>query len=253
MKKILLQFGAAVLAGLLFSAASASAASLAVNWAPGNLKGPVDVTVVSPARSYAGTMGPFQVTASGYSQNGTFLAWCLDLFDYVTPGTTYNNKYTQLFPGQGAFTEVGWELGPTREAALVKYFNWNASKVIDAASAVAFQLGLWEIVNEAPGSATSVSTGSGNFFSDIANSTVTLANTFLAALGMGLSPLEQSGKTHTLIFWDSAGYYQDLVSATIVDRAVPDVPLPAAIWLLGGGLISLFGFGRMRNKAKAAA
>lgn len=241
-------------ASLLASAASAG--TLSVNWATENYLGDsgtfhegVSVSSTSPSKSYNGQGGAYSVTASGYTQNGTFIAWCLDLLDSVSIPGFYNNVYDQLSLGDGAFSDN--ELGAIREAALVKYFNHNYSKVVDSETGAAFQLGLWEIVYEAPGAASSLLTG--NFKASDSDPTppnqIDWANSFLAALtAPGESELEEGGQTFSLIFWDSDGVRQDLVSGFITSLTVGDVPLPAAGWLLGGGLLGLFGYGRMRKQ-----
>ena len=191
--------------------------------------------------NYGYYLGSFNLTIDGVPN---FVAFCLDLQDSVNFGGTYT--YVETSDPFDDFT-IG-------SASQIKtFFDFNFGGLSTATEFAAFQLGLWELVYDGPiaGVATdNFTTGQLKATGSTAlGSIIDTASKFLNNI-FGSNP----DSDYELTFLDSLtanGDKQDLVYA--VESAVGDVPLPAAAWLLGGGMIGLFGFGRFKKGRKAAA
>lgn len=189
------------------------------------------------------------VSAGGFhmkDQDGnTLIAWCLDLLDYLTPSHTYETTNTPF-----------WDNDITsRTANIQKFFEVNystAGLLTNNVMSAGFQLALWELVYEDAGN--SLDAGSGTLKASSApwygwglGSVVAQANTFLGKLGDAIT------QPYDLTYYDSKGQVQDLVSASDPSNNVPQVPLPAAGWLLGGGLLGLAGLSRRKKSGAMSA
>jgi hypothetical protein len=102
--------------------------------------------------------------------------------------------------------------------------------------ATAFQLAIWEIVNE---TSLPYSLDDGSFTRDSGSAAAILANAWLADLNAGA------------IGWTPATGLLALTSSTVQDMLV-QTPIPAAAWLLGSGLLGLFGISRRRQRKAVA-
>jgi hypothetical protein len=149
-----------------------------------------------------------------------FIAFCLDLGQTLASPATYMVK---------TLSETGFGAAVTN--TIDRLFTAHyASLGTDATNNAAFQLALWEIIDETSGT-YDVTTGS---FSATSSATG-LANTFLDTLGNATGG-------YTITFYES-GTSQDLVGAS-------PIPLPAGAPLL---LTGIAGFAWMRRrKAKKA-
>jgi len=178
--------------------------------------------------------GGFQVT------DGTnrFVAWCLDLATSLSLPSKYTVTDTPFRNTTGTFSA-------SVQQRLQKLFNTSYSTldINSNTQAAGFQLALWEIVDE-DRSGLSLNNGTLRYAGG-SNAARDAANRFLAQLD---GPVTQQ---YELSFFESgkskAGKQlsQNLVS-------VAPIPLPAAVWLLGGGLVLMAGVARRRRKAEAA-
>lgn len=250
MKKSLLLSSAAVL-GALFIASPASALTVTGVKGTGVTNGGTTVELDlgnngSIEESYSYYLGSFNLTIDG---SPNIVAFCLDLLDSINLNGTTEYTYSE--------TTTPFDDNPLTSGTvdqLKDFFDYNYSGLSTAVEFAGFQLGLWEIVYDG------VLTGSEDYFVDgqltasasdtdpesiIGKATKFLNNMFLASVtgDYDLTFLESAS--------DPGPDKQDLVYA--VESASAEVPLPAAFWLLGGGVIGLFGFGRFKKTAKATA
>ncbi|MAS03680.1 MAG: hypothetical protein CL534_03155 [Ahrensia sp.] len=239
MKKLGIAVGVA--ACMVFGTAGAKAATLSFDGAGWGQS----VSVSSP--TWNGFAGQIKMTETSATPAESFIAWCLDLTDYVSTGT-----FTEKFVGDSSIFDAGEVISTAKQEDIQKYFDVNYDSVLTTiatavnsvkkATAAAFQVGLWEIVYETSGS---YKTNLGSFADTSAVSST--AQDFLDNIA------DWTQKNFTLSFWDAEETNQDLVSAAPYSGIVPDVPIPAAAWLLGSGLIGLAGIGRLKKARKATA
>lgn len=205
---------AVALAGL-FAAQPAAADTLTFN---GFSDGYVAASIYNAPSPVGGN--PTSVRAGGFSMTnatagGTFQAWCVDIFSRMASSTNYT------------FT-TGAALAPlytsTQITALERLASNNlASVTSNPTNSAAFQLAVWEIVNERSGT-YNVSVGSGNFYADSAAAGA--ANSMLNNLG-------SAAPTMILSVWKESTYpTQDLA----VFAPVPE-PQTYAMMLAGLGLM----------------
>ena len=125
------------------------------------LASPITVTgmqFASPTTVFINNLAPAEtayVYAGAFNTNdGTsnFASWCVDIFQSTYFGPTINNY--NLVSGATA-------LSAARADALARLATESLSLVNNAVTSAAFQLAIWEIVNERAGTAYNLS--SGNF------------------------------------------------------------------------------------------
>lgn len=168
---------------------------------------------------------PTGVSAGGFNMTnttagGTFQAWCVDIFSWLSTSST---PYT-LTAGNTFFNA-------TKATALERLASNNLASVTgNATNSAAFQLAVWEIVNETTGV---YSVSGGSFYAT--GAAAATANTMLSSLGTATP-------TMTLSVWKEVPGYatQDLA----VFAPVPE-PETYAMMLAGLGLM---GFVARRRK-----
>lgn len=166
--------------------------------------------------------GGFLTDAGGNS----FTSWCVDIFQHTYFGQTVNDY---------SLTDGATALGAARSDALGRLATQALPLVTNAASSGAFQLAIWEIVNETAGNAYNL--GSGNFTAaNVSNGSLSLAQGWLSNLG--------SLNQYAVSVWRS-GSRQDLA---VFDRVT--VPEAGSLTLLGLGLLAA-GFARRRSASSA--
>ena len=176
------------------------------------------VTISSPFISGRVAAGPFRLTGSGGF--GDFVAFCIDLGQYMARGKTYTVS--------GAST-----YGSEVDSNISRLFNSAYASLTTAVQGAAFQVALWEIITDT-GSDSGLDLGMGAFTAGANASVINQAADYLEGLG-GAST---GGYKLTFL---ASGQSQDLVT-------VSPVPVPAAFGMLGLGIAGLFGL-RRRKKA----
>jgi hypothetical protein len=233
----------------VFAAASTLLASGAsaetVNFQTNNLFGSVGsagVTITMPSGTQGVMSGGTQgVNAGGFHVTDTistnnFVAWCVDLLDNLTTPVlgTYTSTTTP-------FSDP-WSISSATQTVIKALFDTSyVNALTSAVNSAAFQLALWEIVYENPANAYNVSSGNGQFYTTTGGAVATAANNMLGNLN------GPANNNFDVTYWQSniVGR-QDLVT-------VSEVPLPAAVWLFGSGLVGLGILSRKRRKAAEAA
>lgn len=175
--------------------------------------------------------GGFQLKYAG----DNIVAWCLDITRNLNVDKLYTTTATPFQNTTGA-------IAAGTLANIKKLFetSYSTLDLTNNSQSAGFQLALWEILYERSG-AYDLTNGMFSANSSRyrgAGSAIREANTLLASL---TGPIVQNYK---YTFFESQ-HSQNLVS-------VSPVPLPAAGWLLGGGLIGLYGLSR-RKKARSKA
>lgn len=167
-----------------------------------------------------------------------FVAWCLDLATTLKLPSKYTVTSTPYSNTSGTFTA-------SVQSNLQKLFNTSYSTLDlnNNARSAGFQLAMWEIIGEKNANLT-LKTGS---FRDVSGASAArnAANTFLSQLN---GPVTQQ---YELSFFESGkDAHGHQLSQNLV--TVAPIPLPAAAWLLGGGLVLMAGIARRRRKAEVA-
>lgn len=177
----------------------------------------------SPGLSANVYAGGFLTDAGGNS----FTSWCVDIFQHTYFGQTVNDY---------SLTDGSTALGASRADALGRLATQALPLVNNAAASGAFQLAIWEIVNETAGGPYDLT--SGNFLaSNVSNGSLGLAQSWLANLG--------SLNHYVVNVWRSNSR-QDLAS---FDRVT--VPEAGSLTMLGLGLLAA-GFVRRRSLSRAS-
>jgi hypothetical protein len=159
--------------------------------------------------------------------NGSFVAWCVDIFQPTNFGETVND-YT-LTTGVAAF-------GAARSDSLGRLATLALGQVNNAATSGAFQLALWELVNEISGNPLSLTAN--NFRAgSVTNGSATTAQGWLNGIGNVTSQ-------YTVSVWQSRSR-QDLV----VFERVP-VPEPGSLALAVVGLAMVLTLQRRQQLAR---
>lgn len=261
---------AAAVTGSMLLVGQATAATVTadyITYTGGTASG--SVQVVAPPGAMTGASGgggifEFVRTASTGSvpplvsnAAGRFIGICLELSETLIDPATYTFDDLGAAPINGSFAPVMSAAGQTGSRAddlrrLLGHVLPNFAGAIQNTTVagisvndakLALQLAVWEIANENYGLGAGqfvYNLGTGYLQITTANADAkTQASAWLAALNSGWTPLNN---VFALINTRVPG--QDFV--------VQVVPIPAAAWLLGSGLLGLFGLARRKQAAAAA-
>lgn len=210
----------AALVGLVAVAGEASAASFNVSRQPGalfaNASSTVDWTLNGNDDSSSG--GQFRLT--GDNGFGDFLAWCIELTDFLVGANPDSDLY-HVNP-----TTIA---DPVARGNVQKLFDtaYGGLDYNNGAQMAGFQAALWEVRYD-----TTLDLSGGAFVLRNTNAVRTAAQGFIDGLAA------PTGQVWNLTYLESAEG-QDLVTAT-------PVPLPAAGWMLVAGLGGLAALRRRR-------
>ena len=195
--------------------------------------GKASITVNNSGSTHKVSAGGFRVTDG----SSNFIAWCLDLANVISLPSPYSITQTPFSQTAGAFSA-------SVQQNLQRLFNtvYSGLDLNNNAQSAGFQLALWEVIYEGK---PNLNVQNGDF-KWTAGSTAARnqANTFL---GMMNGPETMQ---YNMTFFESGvdkhnkQFSQNLVS-------VAPIPLPAAAWLLGAGLIGLVAVGRRRREDAA--
>ena len=204
----------------------------------------------NPNISYSNVgAGGFRVHDTISDEN--FIAWCLDIATTLdlSPPKTYNTTPTP-------FSQTSGTLSALATTYIPKLFDarYNETTLInDADESAAFQLALWELVFELPGTAIaslSVKNGQGNFYSTFSDAVTDLADAWLGALDDDVEKKYDVVYLEAPTNWKGQQKSQNLVRVTPVPPSnIPPIPLPAAfpLFAAGLGLLGLMGWRRRRQ------
>jgi len=248
------------LVGVLAAAGTASAATVTATWTGINPGGVVKYTLNGRpgGGSWSGTTtgGVFNFNRTGGdaptllpgtgSPTSTFIGFCLELNEYIggsTPGASHTWTLGDLedAPIDAAGT-ITAGMGITKAnhiLALLGQVLPDFSKAASLANdtALALQISIWEIVHE---TASAYALGSGNVtFSAVKDNAISAS-----AMSIAAGWLTALNGDHG---WTAARNIFAISKDGVQDYVVQVVPLPAAAWLLGSGLLGLFAVARRKK------
>ncbi len=180
-----------------------------------------NITILTP-NDISGGMGGINLIGSGPNAGQNILAWCLDIYTYLTGAGTYQiGPLTIAGSGDGNPALTNTQIGQI--GSLMAHGQAIINTTYDASAAI--QLAIWE-------------TEYGNSFtySGVSSDVSSLANTYLGYVETGI--------------WDTPDYNVSLLSESGDQNLGFVTPLPAALPLFAGGL-GFVGYLTGRKKRRA--
>jgi len=179
----------------------------------------------------------------------TFVGFCLELNEYVggsSPGSTHTWNLSNLDAAPiNAGGTILAGMGGTKADQIARLLgqelpDFSAAPGLAAAKALALQVTIWELVHETD-SSYGLTTGIARFSSTgtaASNAAMTQAALWLTAIN-----------NNSYLSWTAARNLFAITRIGVQDYVVQAVPLPAAAWLLGSGLLGLFAVARRKKTA----
>ncbi len=180
----------------------------------------------------------------GSSLATDFTTFCVELNQFVTDTTTYAiTAPSQVpLPGVGSPTP-GLGMGPAKADLLSELWGTYRASATGAAGEAAFQIAVWEIVFEGPGSEGGpivYDVNSGNFHTGSGNDSTQLG--YAKQAQKWIDDILANGGPHADLVGLSSPTAQDQITA---------VPVPSSLLLLGMGGVGLAGNAwRRRRQAR---
>lgn len=200
----------------------------------GNYAGIYAVHDTSPTNfSVTAYAGGFKMTNTSVNPNNTFMAWCVDIYDDMNTGST---SYT---------LKSGADFYSAAQAYMATDLSRLASWVFDnnlltsGAASAAFQLAVWEIVDDAAGH-RNYDVASGDF-------SVTTSSSWASVLGTANDWLTVVNDGSYGIDRQLSVWQQDVAGSTQNLAVFAPVPEPGIVAMLLSGL-GLMGFVARRRK-----
>jgi len=190
---------------------------------------------------------------------GQFIGICLEFTESAEMAANYDLVFLDDAPiSAGGFTPGG--MGTTKAnhlatlltAVLPDFADLSIINTVEEKAGL--QIAVWEVVYEGITGELPpfYATGSGNARWSAPAAAVGFANTYLGLLNtaIGNNVLVNAATSKFRAIVNPENGRQDFVVQLTTDA--PPVPIPAAAWLLGSGLLGLFGLARRRQKTAEA-
>jgi len=186
-----------------------------------------------------------------------FVGFCLELNEYIggsSPGSTHTWTLGDLkdapIDAGGTITGGMKATKADQIARLLGHVlpSFSAAPSLTPDKALALQISIWEIVHETFSGGYGLASGIAKFSAittgeaaaiKISEDAISLASGWLAVI--------HSGSYSTL--WSPARNLYAITLDGVQDYVVQVVPIPAAAWLLGSGLLGLFAVARRKKTA----
>ena len=232
MKKL---FG--MLAGTTLLAMAGSAQAASFNYGSYSVVDSQGIHITQP-NNISGGMGEFVLHGTGVDAGKDLLAWCIDIYDHTMNAALMTfSPLTTAGAGGGAPNPALTQDQIGAMSSLMAHGSQLSQTASDHNTSAAFQLAIWK-------------TEYTDFaFTGVSAATIALANIFLANVADGgiwecdtctVTQLDSGIGNQTLAF-GNVGPSQEQFTT----------PLPAAVWLFGGGLGLIAMFGQRKRKQKS--
>ena len=170
----------------LFAAQPAAADTLTFGgFSNGSVRAKIYNTPTAPVGGNPTTVSAGGLNMTNTTSGGTFQAWCVDIFQTLASPSSYILESASSF----------YSSDPGKATALSHLASNSLSSVTNATNSAAFQLAVWEIVNEASGGGYSLTAG--NFKASSTTAVISAANSMLGGLSGPITMTANVWATHS--------------------------------------------------------